>query len=199
MELLDNLHVTKAHVLGTSLGGFVAQELALKRPELVDRLVLACTSYGRRGPETMSPWSIKDMMGMPSLTVEGAVRRGLEAATSDSYRVERPEEFEQIARWRMVDSASLAAYYEQMRAGASFDLAQDVSGITSPTLVIHGSEDRYVPPANGEALAESISEAKLKVLEGTGHLVFIEKFADFNREAIKFLKASDARGVRRAA
>ena len=66
VTLLEHLRVKKAHVLGTSLGGFVAQELALERPDLVDRLVLVCTSYGRGGPETMSPWALADMIGLPS-------------------------------------------------------------------------------------------------------------------------------------
>src|SRR5215213_9441438 len=130
--LLDHLGVKKAHVLGTSLGGFVGQELALLRPDLVDRLVLVCTSYVGRG----------------SLTPEGVVRRGLETATSETYRAEHGDEFEQIVRWRLADSPSDAAYYEQARAGAGFNLSRDVGHITSPTLVIHGAEDRYVPVAN---------------------------------------------------
>ena len=188
VALLDHLRVGKAHVLGTSLGGFVAQELALKRPDLVDRLVLVCTSYGGRGPETMSPRALSDMIGLPSLSVERAVRRGLETATSDAYRAERPEEFEQIVRWRLADSPSLSTYYEQMRAGARFDVSRDVGSITSPTLVIHGSEDRYVPVANAVALAEAIPDARLRVLDDAGHLVFIERFADVNREVVTFLK-----------
>jgi 3-oxoadipate enol-lactonase len=188
VALLDHLRIRKAHVLGTSLGGFVAQELALKRPDLVDRLVLVCTSYGGRGPETMSPRALSDMIGLPSLSVERAVRRGLETATSDAYRAQHPEEFERIVRWRLADSPSLSAYYEQMRAGARFDLSRDVGSITSPTLVIHGAEDRYVPVANAAALAEAIPDAKLRVLDGAGHLVFIERFADVNREVVTFLK-----------
>jgi 3-oxoadipate enol-lactonase len=188
VALMEHLRVRKAHVLGISLGGFVAQELALKRPDLVDRLVLVCTSYGGRGPETMSPWALSDMIGLPSLSVERTVRRGLETATSDAYRAQRPEEFERIVRWRLADSPSLSAYFEQMRAGAQFDLSRDVGSITSPTLVIHGKEDRYVPLANAVALAEAIPDAKLRVLDGAGHLVFIERFADVNREVVTFLK-----------
>lgn len=104
VNLLEHLGVEKAHVLGTSLGGFVAQELALERPDLVDRLVLVCTSYGAGGPESMSPWALKDMIGWPSLTIEGAIRRGLHTATSEAYRSERPDEFEQIVQWRLADS-----------------------------------------------------------------------------------------------
>ncbi len=196
VALLDHLNVRKAHVLGTSLGGFVAQELALMRPDLVDKLILVCTSYGRGGPECMSPWTLSDMIGWPSLSIERAVRRGLETATSDAYRAERPEEFEQIVRWRLADSPSLSTYYEQMRAGASFDAMAEVEHVTSPTLVIHGSEDRYVPLANAVALAEAIPGAKLRVLDNAGHLVFIERFADFNREVVAFLKPRKRSGAR---
>jgi 3-oxoadipate enol-lactonase len=191
VALLDHLRIRKAHVLGTSLGGFVAQELALERPDLVDRLVLVCTSYGSGGPESMSPWALADMIGLPSLSAAGAVRRGLVAATSEAYRAERPGEFEQIVNWRLADSPSLSAYYEQMRAGARFDASAEVGSITSPTLVIHGAEDRYVPVANAVALAEAIPGARLRVLEDAGHLAFIERFADVNREVVTFLKTRE--------
>lgn len=196
VALMDQLRVRKAHVLGTSLGGFVAQDLALRRPDLVDRLILVCTSYGGRGPETMSPKALADMIGWGSFTPEDTVRRGLETATSDIYRAERPEEFEQVLRWRLADSPSTNAFYEQARAGARFDLSGDVEHITSPTLVIHGAEDRYIPPANAAALAGAIPGAKLRVLDAAGHLVFIERFADVNREVVTFLKPRKPKGGR---
>lgn len=188
VALLDHLGIKKAHVLGTSLGGFVAQELALLRPDLVDRLVLVCTSYGGRGPESISPRALADMMGWGSFSPERIVRRGLETATSEAYRAEHGDEFEQIVSWRLADSPSSAAYYEQARAGAGFDLSRDVGHITSPTLVIHGADDRYVPVANAAALAGAIPGARLRVLDDAGHLVFIERFADVNREVVSFLK-----------
>jgi 3-oxoadipate enol-lactonase len=188
VSLLDHLGVKKAHVLGTSLGGFVAQELALIRPDLVNRLVLVCTSYGGRGPESMSPQALSDMLGWGSFSAEGMVRRGLETATSEAYRAEHRDEFEQLVDWRLADSPSEVAYYEQARAGAGFDLSRDIGHITSPTLVVHGAEDRYVPVANAAALAGTIPGAKLRVLDGAGHLVFIERFADVNREEVTFLR-----------
>ena len=141
----------------------------------------------------MSPWALADMIGVPSLNPEKAVRQGLEAATSDVYRAERPEEFEQIVLWRLADSPSLSTYYEQMRAGARFDVSRDVGRITSPTLVIHGSEDQYVPAANAVALAEAIPGSRLRVLDDAGHLVFIERYADVNREVVTFLKPRESR------
>jgi hypothetical protein len=98
--------------------------LATKRLDLVEKLVLVCTSYGRGGPETISPWALADMIGLPALSVERAVRRGLETAASEAYRTQRPEEFEQLVRWRLADSLPLFAYYERMRAGARFDASR---------------------------------------------------------------------------
>ena len=188
VALLDHLGVGKTHVLGTSLGGFVAQELALARPDLVDRLVLVCTSYGGRGPQAMSPGALADMMGLGTFSAEAAARKALAATTGEVHRAEKPEEFEQLVRWRLADSPSAVSYYEQAKAGARFDLSGDVGHITSPTLVIHGAEDRYVPPANARALAEAIPNAKLRLLEDAGHLVFVERFADVNREVVTFLR-----------
>jgi pimeloyl-ACP methyl ester carboxylesterase len=188
VALLDHLGVQKTHVLGTSLGGFVAQELALDRPELVDRLVLVCTSYGGVGPEPMSFEALARMLGWGSMSSESAVRRGLEAATSDAYRDENPDEFDLILHWRLADSPSLSEYSQQMMAGARFNASRDVGNITSPTLVIHGAEDRYVPVANAVALAEAIPNSRLRVLDGAGHLVFIEQAEEVNKEIVAFLK-----------
>ncbi len=84
-------------------------------------------------------------------------------------------------------------------AGTGFDLSRHVEHITSPTLVLHGAEDRYVPVANAAALAGAIPGARLRVLEKAGHLVFIERFAEVSREVDAFLKprnrASPPRGT----
>jgi pimeloyl-ACP methyl ester carboxylesterase len=136
----------------------------------------------------MSVQALSDMLGWGSLSPEGVVRRGLETATSGTYRAEHGDEFDQIVSWRLADSPSSAAYYEQARAGAGFDLSRGVEHITSPTLVIHGAEDRYVPVANAAALAGAIPGATLRVLDHAGHLVFIERFAEVNREVVSFLK-----------
>ena len=184
VALLDHLGIRKAHVLGTSLGGFVAQELALDRPDIVDRLVLVCTSYGGSGPQKMSPRALGAMLGLGSLVPDDATRRGLEVATSDAYRAEKPEEFEEIVRWRITDSPLLAAYSQQLMAGARFDGSRGAGDIHAPTLVIHGRRDRFVPVANAAALAD----ATLRVLDDAGHLVFVEKAAQVNRYVSGFLK-----------
>lgn len=185
--LLDHLGVKRAHVLGTSLGGFVAQELALTRPDLVGRLVLVSTGDGGRGSEQMSLGTMGTMFGLGALSPKQAARRGLEGATSERYRAENPEEFERIVDKRLADSPSAVSFYEQALAGSRFDDSGEVGRIGSPTLVIHGSQDRYVPPSNARALADAIPNARLRIIEGAGHLVFIERAAEVNREVAEFL------------
>ncbi|MFL6033322.1 MAG: alpha/beta fold hydrolase [Rubrobacteraceae bacterium] len=185
--LLEHLGVRRAHVLGTSLGGFVAQKLALGRPDLVGRLVLVSTGHGGRGSEGMSLGAMGEMFGLGALSAKQAVRRGLEAATSERYRSENPEEFERIVEKRLSDPPSLASHYGQAMAGSRFDDSAEVGRIGAPTLVIHGAEDRYVPPSNARALAEAMPDARLRVIEGAGHLVFIERAEEVNREVLAFL------------
>ena len=90
VALLEHLDVRRAHVLGTSLGGFVAQQLALERPDLVDRLVLVCTSSGRGSPETMSPWQISPLIARHIAGVAMAENRGHEKREIPQVSVPRP-------------------------------------------------------------------------------------------------------------
>lgn len=115
-------------------------------------------------------------------------RRGLETATSDAYRAEDPEEFEQILHWRLADSPSTIDYYQQLMVGARFDASRNAETIASPALVLHGADDRYVPVANAAALAEALPDARLHIFDGAGHLVFIERAEEVNQEIISFLK-----------
>ena len=197
--LLDRLGVDRAHVLGASLGGFVAQELALARPDLIERLVLVSTSCGGRGGERMSYRALAAMFGLGSFSPEGAARRGLKVATSASYRAEHPKEFDRIVRTRLAFSPSLSSYLRQAKAGANFDASRRVQYIGAPTLVIHGSADRYVPVSNAYALARAVPGAELRVLDGAGHLVFIERAEEVNAEVASFLLGvQEAHGVREA-
>jgi hypothetical protein len=96
-------------------------------------------------------------------------------------------------RWRLADSSSLSDYYQQVAAGGRFDSSRNVGNITSPALVIHSAEDRYLPVANAAALAEAIPDARLCVIENAAHLVFIEQSEEVNKEIVSFLKPGKLR------
>ena len=193
--LLEHLEIERAHVVGTSLGGFVAQELALSRPDLVDRLVLISTSYGGSESEPMSLATLGRMLGWGAMDRQDAVRRGLEVAVSDDYPALHPQEFDQMIGWRVADSPPLSEYTKQLVAGARFDASRSVEEIEAPTLILHGSEDRVVPTSNAVSLAERLPDAKLRVLEEAGHLVFVERAEETNEEILDFLKTTPFPGV----
>jgi pimeloyl-ACP methyl ester carboxylesterase len=109
------------------------------------------------------------MMGVGTFSAEAAARKALAAATGEAYRAEKPEEFEQIVRWRLADSPSVVSYYEQAKAGARFDLSGDVGHITAPTLVIHGLVDPLVMPSGGIATAKAVPGSRLLMFPDMGH------------------------------
>ncbi len=166
----------------------MAQELALRRPELVDRLVLISTSYGGSDHEPMSPATLRKMLGWGTIKQEDSVRQGLEVAVSEDYPENNSEEFDQMVDWRIADSPPLADYIKQMVAGSKFDASSGVEGIRKPALIFHGNEDRVVPVSNAESLSEKLPNAKLRVFENAGHLVFVERADEVNAEILSFLQ-----------
>ncbi len=139
------------------------------------------------------------MLRWGSLTAGDAVHRSLEEVTSNVYRAEHPEDlFDLIMRWRLAESPSPIDFYQQMMAGARFNASAAVAEIPCPRLVIHGADDRYVPLVNAAALAEAIPDARLRVIEDAGHLVFIEKAKEVSAEIVSFLKPGKWWRVREA-
>jgi pimeloyl-ACP methyl ester carboxylesterase len=178
LQVLDEAGVARAHVLGTSLGGMVAQELALASPERVDRLVLVCTTPG--GPESfpMPEQTVKLMGSGASLRqfVENAL-----APDADAELVER------ILRHREATAQPLDAWAAQAAAGGSFDALDRIEGIAAPTLVLHGTEDAVVDSRNTALLALRIPDARVELFPGGGHLLFWEQPDRFVEVVTEFL------------
>jgi len=179
VQVLDEAGVERAHVLGTSLGGMVAQELALAAPERVDRLVLACTTPG--GPESfpMPEQTVKLLTSGASLRqfVENAL-----APAPDEEIVER------ILRHREATAQPLGAWSAQAAAGAAFDALDRVAGIAAPTLILHGTEDAVVDSRNTTLLALRIPDARVELVAGGGHLFFWEQPERFVEVVTEFLR-----------
>jgi 3-oxoadipate enol-lactonase len=178
VQVLDEAGVERAHVAGTSLGGMVAQELALGHAERVDRLVLACTTPG--GPQAFP---------MPQRTVElmqarATLREYVENALEPDAR---PELVERILAHRERTAQRFEAWAAQAAAGAAFDASDRLGSLAAPTLVQHGDGDVVVDPRNSDLLAESIPDARLSVYAGCGHLFMWQEPQRFVRELEEFL------------
>ncbi|HUR84030.1 MAG TPA: alpha/beta fold hydrolase [Solirubrobacteraceae bacterium] len=188
--LADERGIERCGVVGISMGGFVALELALRRPALVERLVLVVTSAGGATRVPTSP-EVRALLAPGAETVESGAgaRRVTSAVAAPGYADRHPEEVDtwvQIARYRPM---SVEAYGRQLRACRAHDVAARLGEITAPTLVIHGDVDPLVPLENGRVLAAGIPGARLVVYEDTGHIPEVERADEFNRDLVGFLAA----------
>jgi 3-oxoadipate enol-lactonase len=171
VRVLDEAGVDSAHVVGTSLGGMVAQELAL-RTERVDRLVLVCTTPGGSNAAPMPEVTARLIAEAASLEPVVALRRFVENALAPGA----PEELvERILAHRLRTAQPPAAWAAQAAAGVSFDAWDRLPELRAPTLVLHGTEDVVVDPANSTLLVERIPDAHLQWFTGCGHLLFWEE------------------------
>ena len=173
--LLDLLGLESVHVLGISMGGMVAQELALRRPERVRSLVLGCTYPGGEGSRLADEAVIRSL-AQPMLAGdrEGAVRAGWEANVSARVAAD-PEEWTRFRAIADQHPAAVPVIMEQMRAVSGHDVSARLSTLAVPTLVIHWTEDQMLPLVNGELIARLIPGARLEVLEGVGHMFWWEQ------------------------
>lgn len=175
VAVLDAAGVERAHVLGVSLGGFVAQEIALTYPRRVRRLVLGSTSPGGTGAYPMPEKGTKAFELFPTMEREAGLRLMVETALGEHGVRERPELLEEIYAYRLEHAPTLAGWYAQAVAGATFDAYDRVSSISAPTLVFHGRADDVVDPRNSELLARLIPDSQLHLVPDRGHLLVWEE------------------------
>ena len=192
VAVLDAAGLESAHVVGTSLGGMVAQELAIGRPDRVRRLVLACTTPGGPNAFPLPEPTLRLMAEAPFLPPEEALRRFVENALAADTVHDRPELAERIYRLRLEHPPDPLGWRAQAAAGVTFDAFDRLGSISAPTLVLHGTDDTVVDVRNAQLLAEGIPDARTELLPGTGHLFFWEERERFVELVTSFLKEGDA-------
>ena len=186
-SLLRALGISRAHVLGVSLGGMIAQEVALRYPDLVDGLVLGCTGPGgelsvRPSPEAMAAFALAKGQDR-----EAELRRMLPFLYTDACIRERPGEIEGFIRRRLDHPTPPEGYLAQLSAAVTHDASSRLEKVRARTLVIAGDADRLVNWENSVRLAGRIPGAKLVVLPGAPHRLFAETADAFNLEVLRFL------------
>lgn len=191
--LLDHLRIDQAHVLGVSMGGMIAQEVALRHPRRVRRLVLACTAPGGDGSLRPDPEVLQAFVRTPGADPEEEIRRVLPYLYSERYRRDHPEEIESFVRRRLAKPISAEGQSAQLAAAVGHSAWDRLPIIKAPTLVITGEADRVVPPENSRRIAGRIPGAKLVILPGAPHRLFAENAEAFNREVMAFLLSGDSR------
>jgi 3-oxoadipate enol-lactonase len=167
-DVLDAADVERAHIFGVSMGGLIAQELALHYPDRVASLVLGCTHPGGRDALRMDPAAATMLMDR----TPKSAREAVEASVPFLYgETTSRDEIDGDLAARLRYALRATSYWGQLDAmryhrGTLSRLVE----ITAPTLVIHGTADKLVQPGNAELIAAAIPGARLVWMDGAGHL-----------------------------
>jgi 3-oxoadipate enol-lactonase len=173
-RLLDALELERVHLLGFSMGGMIAQELVLARPDAIGALVLASTYCGGPESHTAREATLRRLFApMASGDREAALRAAWEVNVSPAHVGDAAayERFRDIAARRRV---AVRVIMEQLNAISQHDTSGRLGAIEAPSLVVHGTADTMVPPENAPVIARLIPHARLELLPGAGHLFFWE-------------------------
>lgn len=185
VAVLDHAGVESAHVVGASMGGVLAQILAVRHPGRVRSLALACTACRHL------PWRVE----LLEEWAEIAATRGMRVFLEQNLRwIVGPRSLRRFwlglgALSPFVIGAGSEAFVAQVRAILAMDdgLRTELGGVTVPTLVIVGSQDTLTPLGDSMEIAARIPEARLAVLSGGAHGFMLEQARTFNREVTGFL------------
>ncbi len=192
--ILRHLKMTRAHVIGASMGGTVAQELALRHPPLVRSLVLACTwaQADARFLHTIEAWTSL----VARVPIEERYRYVLYPWLFSPQFFEKKDNIETAFQRAMAypHQTKPEAIARQARGilGWNGSRVTRLGGIKVPTLVLVGKEDILTPPEFSRALAKLIRRARLVVVPG-GHGFFLEHADAFNRAVLRFLRSVRSR------
>ena len=191
--LLEALDVEQAAVMGHSMGGFVAQALALSRPELVDVLILASTTFG--GPNHV-PVTDQAMAILSDTSGDMMERfqRGLAVSTAPGFAENNPAIIERWLAYRASHPVEPGPYQAQLAVGldlvseeASFE--QRLPELDIPTLILFGAHDQVVPPANAALLAARLPNSQVEILSDAGHFFPLETPDKAVQAVVDFMEA----------
>jgi pimeloyl-ACP methyl ester carboxylesterase len=188
VAVLDALEIAEANVYGLSLGGMVAQQIALRHPRRVRSLVLGATTPGGRRAELADEEVMTFFTSRQNLPREEAAWASVAYNYGRRCRDQHSDRIAEDIRHRLDHQFDETAYQAQLMAAAMHNCTSRLSRIGVPALIVHGEEDRVVPVANAHVIAGRLPHGRLHLLEGTGHLYTTEA-PEADAEVGRFLDA----------
>ena len=173
--VLDALGRRRAHVVGLSMGGMIAQLVALRHPDRVERLALLATHMGGFSVVPPAPPAIAMLMADRSRPPDEIVREAMTTICAPGFAVRDPGAIEELITLALAQPTPPATFVRHMGAIMATDRSGRLADIRAPTLVVHGDQDSLIPVDNGRALAAGIAGARLVELPETGHMPMWER------------------------
>lgn len=180
--LMDHLALGQALVLGFSLGGMIAQRLALMRPDLVGALILASTTC--RVPESSRNHMEERISAMRAAGPAAAAQVAARSVFSEAWRDRNPDRLASFVAWRAGQDHT--ALVEAMRATADFDVTAELGNVNVPTLVLTGTGDTLMPPSAQSLIGQYLPAAQSASI-AAGHMISVEEPDQFDLILENFL------------
>lgn len=190
--LLETLGHAQAFVMGHSMGGFIAQALALNKPEIVRKLILASTNFGGPRHIAVTQEALAVLTDTQSDPIE-RLRKGIGISTAPGWAESHADFVQTWLDYRAQHPIDPTGYNAQMGIGmalmaeaACFE--SKLKEVEAPTLILFGAHDKVVPPGNADLLAKEIPNSTTHILPNAGHLFPFEAPDEANEVIVKFLK-----------
>jgi len=187
--LMDALKIERAHILGISMGGMIAQEFALNHPDRVEKLVLCSTTCGTSHSVQPSPQALEVLMGPRKGMTDGeVVKKWIPLLFTEDFVKTNASYLSVVTQQALRAPITADAYQRQIGAILNFDTYERLPKINAVTLVMQGKKDIIVPPENARIIADRIPGAKLVYFENSGHALFSQEPEKVNMALLKFIE-----------
>lgn len=188
--LLDALKIEKAVIVGHSMGGFIAQAVALDFPQRLEKLILCSTNFGGPNHAPITPEAMKVLTDVTSDALT-RFKNGLAVSTAPGWSEKNPAMIEEWIQWRVANPIEPVHYQAQMAIGlgllpeaAAFE--NKLPRLNVPTLILFGAHDKVVPSANADLLAQKIAGSTVVIFPDAGHFFPIEIAEAASRTILDF-------------
>ncbi len=193
VAVFDEAGIESAHVLGVSMGGYIAQALVIEHPERVRSLILGCTACG--GPDAVQ--ADPEVLAALTARAELAVEEGVRVMIPYVYDAGTPEELiEEDLAIRVQTYPTAEGYNGQLQAIVTHQTFDRLGEVDVPTLVLHGQSDRLVPHANGEDIARRIKGSRFVSIPNASHIFFTDQHDVTSKAILEFLDSVSTREAR---
>lgn len=190
VRLLYTLDIEEVFVVGLSMGGMIAQELALILPHRVRGLVLAATHPGGNMRISGSQDVYQRLMDNSGLSPEEIMDKNIPILFSPESVTNRPELIQAYReRQKDIPLQPEHAFAAQQAAIQGFDCSTKLNKIQAPALLLAGEDDQLIPAQNVQRMADHIPDSRVKILPQAGHLIHMEQMEEFNQTLHEFFQA----------
>jgi 3-oxoadipate enol-lactonase len=188
--VLDAANVDAAHVYGISMGGMIAQRLALMYPGQIKSLILGCTTPGGLQQVQANPEVLMTLLSgasIPTTPLEAAWAI-VPILYSEDFIINHKDSIAEHIETMIEIPTPPHGFMQQLQACMNHDTFEELDKITVPVLIIHGDADRLISVENGKLLADRIKGSELHIVPGAGHLYVTEAQETVDEKVIDFIK-----------